>query len=355
MKNLQKRSVVVENGHPKLPTSSQIEYGEIAVNYAAGYETLSIRNTEDGIATFSSDSLIDSKIESRISGITMNGTALTVSGGVVDLGVVLTEEEELVISAALNDLNDRVAELSADTLNKQDTLISGTNIKTINGQSLLGSGDMVISASSESSGITSITINGNVFTGDSVNLGDYITQEKEYVISSALNNLNSRVIDLNASVTGKQDTLISGTNIKTINNQSILGNGNITIEGGGATYTAGTGINIANNIISVTGKQDTLISGTNIKTINNQSILGSGNITIEGGGGGTEYSAGTNIDITNHVISVTGLSSYELTSNKATTITSASTHTEYASAKAVYDIVGDIDVALNAILTGTTS
>lgn len=32
-------------------------------------------------------------------------------------------------------------------------------------------------------------------------------------------------------------------------------------------------------------KQDTLISGTNIKTINHQSLLGSGNITIEGGGG----------------------------------------------------------------------
>lgn len=33
-------------------------------------------------------------------------------------------------------------------------------------------------------------------------------------------------------------------------------------------------------------KQDTLISGTNIKTINHQSLLGSGNINIEGGGGG---------------------------------------------------------------------
>ena len=33
-------------------------------------------------------------------------------------------------------------------------------------------------------------------------------------------------------------------------------------------------------------KQDTLKSGENIKTINNQSILGSGNITISGGGGG---------------------------------------------------------------------
>lgn len=32
-------------------------------------------------------------------------------------------------------------------------------------------------------------------------------------------------------------------------------------------------------------KQDLLVSGTNIKTINNQSLLGSGNINIQGGGG----------------------------------------------------------------------
>lgn len=40
-------------------------------------------------------------------------------------------------------------------------------------------------------------------------------------------------------------------------------------------------------------KQDTLVSGTNIKTINNTSLLGSGNITIEGGsGGGSLYVRG---------------------------------------------------------------
>jgi len=53
-------------------------------------------------------------------------------------------------------------------------------------------------------------------------------------------------------------------------------------------------------------KQDILVSGTNIKTINNQSLLGSGNIEIQGGSG-SDYSAGANIDITNNVISVTGI------------------------------------------------
>lgn len=37
------------------------------------------------------------------------------------------------------------------------------------------------------------------------------------------------------------------------------------------------------------GKQDALVSGTNIKTINNTSILGSGNINISGGSGSVDY------------------------------------------------------------------
>lgn len=37
---------------------------------------------------------------------------------------------------------------------------------------------------------------------------------------------------------------------------------------------------------ALAGKQDTLVSGTNIKTINGQSILGEGNIEIQGGGTG---------------------------------------------------------------------
>ena len=38
--------------------------------------------------------------------------------------------------------------------------------------------------------------------------------------------------------------------------------------------------------VAIKGKQDNLVSGTNIKTINSQSLLGSGNIVISGGGGG---------------------------------------------------------------------
>lgn len=57
--------------------------------------------------------------------------------------------------------------------NKQDTLVSGTNIKTINGQSLLGSGDITIqgtgfeSVSSNQDGTLLITLtNGDTITVD---------------------------------------------------------------------------------------------------------------------------------------------------------------------------------------------
>ena len=50
----------------------------------------------------------------------------------------------------------------------------------------------------------------------------------------------------------------------------------------------------------LSNKQDTLVSGTNIKTINNQSILGEGNLTIEGGNSDIEI-----IEIQNHSGNIT--------------------------------------------------
>lgn len=75
-------------------------------------------------------------------------------------------------------------------------------------------------------------------------------------ISGQISTLSGKYTNL---YTNKQDKLVSGTNIKTVNGTSLLGSGNVTV-------------------------QETLVSGTNIKTINNQSILGSGNITISAGG-----------------------------------------------------------------------
>ena len=49
---LNKRSNAVNvDGTPKIPSSEQLQYGEIAINYADGIETLSIKNSNNNIVT----------------------------------------------------------------------------------------------------------------------------------------------------------------------------------------------------------------------------------------------------------------------------------------------------------------
>ena len=105
----------------------------------------------------------------------------------------------------------------------------------------------------------------------------------------------------------KQDSLISGHNIKTINGQDVLGQGDIEISGGGTVDSelSETSENpVQNKVITaaLNGKQDSLVSGTTIKTINGNSILGEGNIEITGGTVDTTMSDTSENAVQNKVI-----------------------------------------------------
>lgn len=94
------------------------------------------------------------------------------------------------------------------------------------------------------------------------------------------------------SDTSKQDTLVSGTNIKTINGVSVLGNGDIATPNTmrdpatqnplmDGTAAVGASMKYAREDHvhpTDTSRQEALVSGVNIKTINGIPVLGSGNI-----------------------------------------------------------------------------
>lgn len=276
-------------------------------------------------------------------------------------------DNEQITAAALTDLDSRINTLhlpqSLDDIpdgstrklsnyatttqlaTKQDTLISGTNIKTINNQSLLGTGNINVSnieiievnaniradvtkdgtitvddTTEITRNITSSTNNlqydvnndGNVTIAD-VSLSSNIALNKPHnlyidietnpysLITTSFN--NSKIPILRLVFPGNQikDILIQKTN----NTPVYYGEDIYAIQ----IPSSGNGINLsetiqkifvqiseteANGIIGhivtkegLATKQDALVSGTNIKTINNQSILGSGNITISGGSGDT--------------------------------------------------------------------
>ena len=195
-----KNSSALVDNNPKLPTSGQLEYGEIAINYAKDKETISLKNSNNEIVTFTSDK----KLDNYVTVSDFDDDSLVVASALNDLeekkadkddltnliNNVYTKEEidnnHLVISSSLNDLNTRLN-------TKQDTLVSGINIKTINNQSILGSGNITLEGGSGSGGggdinvIESVKVNGSALTPDAnkaVNItavpASIVTQDTTY-------------------------------------------------------------------------------------------------------------------------------------------------------------------------------
>lgn len=103
----------------------------------------------------------------------------------------------------------------------------------------------------------------------------------------------------------------------------------------------------------LSNKQDTLVSGTNIKTINNTSILGSGNIALP-----TVNNATLTIQKNgSNVATFTANASSNVTANisvpnTVSSVSSSSTNADAVGAKLFYDTVGDIETALHTINSG---
>ena len=162
---------------------------------------------------------------------------------------------------------------------KQDTLVSGTNIKTVNGTSLLGSGNIVIEASAENVPTLQTTPKGT--TNNYIySSGIYINDN--YGVISNISNSITYSTDKASIATWKRYWGEESSNV----HQSWSIKGATTSEAGLMTASDKTKL----DGIDLSTKQDKLVSGTNIKTINGTSLLGSGDITIEGGSGNVDLS-----------------------------------------------------------------
>jgi len=157
-----------------------------------------------------------------------------------------------------SDANKPVSIAQQDALNAKVTanaaITAGTAPKvTFDAKGLVTSGDSL----DETDLPTGINAN-------KIGTGVVSTTEFEY--------LNGVTSAIQTQIDSKQATLVSGTNIKTINSTSLVGSGDVAV-------------------------QPTLVSGTNIKTINSSSLLGSGDITISanpsGVSGAIQFSNGS--------------------------------------------------------------
>ena len=138
--------------------------------------------------------------------------------------------------------NSEIKKVNDNLDKKQDYLVSSKNIKTINGTSILGQGDVKISSDSldlseygkisyinaEDNKIKqSLDLKVNKEDGKALSSNDYTDDDKTKL--SNLNNYDDE--ELRNLIKLKQDLLVSGSNVKTINGSSILGTGNILVSG----------------------------------------------------------------------------------------------------------------------------
>ena len=310
----------------------------------------------------------------------INGASILGSG---DLTVTSSGTTWGNITGTLSAQTDLNSVLSG----KQATLISGTNIRTVNGNTLLGSTDITVQAQLNGTGFvkasgtsisydsstyltsltgavltdqttpqtigltgsrlaklwaTDITVTNSIagsvtgsaasFTGSLT--GDVTGTQGATAISAATvtgklitgfvsgagtvaatDTILQAINKLDGNVGGKQTTLISGSNLRTVNGNTLLGSTDITVQ---ATLVSGSNLRTVNGN-TLLGSTDitvqaTLISGTNIKTINGSTILGSGDLTVTA----TFRTCGTAAAFSSSVINVDSYDGFDFTAQNAT-------------------------------------
>ena len=120
---------------------------------------------------------------------------------------------------------------------------------------------------------TAARVLATALSGLSLATGGAITSADTVLV--AFGKLQKQINDLIARVSGKQDALVSGTSIKTINGESVLGSGNIAISGGGSENWGDIGGTLADQ----TDLQAALDAKAMVAGLPSRTITASGSVT----------------------------------------------------------------------------
>lgn len=237
-----------------------------------------------------------------ITGVTMNGVSKGTSG-VVNLGTVLTEHQDISGKANTSDIKDATLTLRANN----------TNYAT--------------------------TFSANAATDTTIDLG--------YMVHTV----------------GTGSDIQSGNiKLKTINNNSILGEGNVDtseivyVEYDTTPYAdVAAAVNAGKQVICLMeGVALQLVGYSDNKYFFSTPAIRKMPDTELEAGRTIGWVIGVSIDSTNgwsesYRIDLPDLTNVESTTNKVTSLSESSTDTQYPSAKCVYDLIGDIESVLNAL------
>jgi len=219
------------------------------------------------------------------------------------------------------------------------TLTAGTGVTITN-----ASGSITINATGSGGTVTSVTGTAPVVssggTTPAISMAAATTSVNGYLTSTDWNTFN-----------GKQAALVSGTNIKTVNSTSLLGSGDVSV---GVTSVTGTApvvssggatpaISMAAASTSVSG----YLTSTDWNTFNGKQAAGS-YVTVGGALGTPSSGVATNLTGTAAGLSIGGNAATATTATSATSATSATNSTNVA-------ITNDASTATSQYVTFTSA
>ena len=230
------------------------------------------------------------------------------------------------------------------SLNKADTALQSyteqykgtvTSVRVSGANGLTGSGTVTSSGTITISGVTATsgaTGVSKLVTGDLKNK-TYNNGEAAAAAHTHSQYLTGYTEQYKGTITGVS---VNGSSVSTSGlanipsaSTSVYGVTKLTTSTSSTSTTlAATASAVKSAYDLANGKQDKLTSGTNIKTVNGQSLLGSGNITIEGGNSDANIQAVDTGDVLDDV------------------------NIEYCTKSYIDGLVGDINSVLESIING---
>ena len=234
------KSSQLNEGKPKLPTPDVLSYGELAINYAANNETISLKNSNNEVVTFSSDSQQDGKYMAKghtvnakeiESNPVLNGADIRIDGYTVDTGL----NEQLVI-VETDTVNQALGKLEKHVNDNEEVTSKAMNVLNnscgFNENGIYEPSHEIIAQTSNVSEALEalakkITDVESGSTGTSIN----VVQEKGQSTSDVMSQ---------KAVTDALTTIDAYTvNAKAINTNPVLNGADIKLDG----YTIDTGTN----------------------------------------------------------------------------------------------------------------
>lgn len=225
VKNIRSNSVGT-NGKPKLPTPSQLDYGEIAVNYKEGYETLSLKNDGNKIVSLSVNSVEDVKVNetsvvaNKTANITMKGNTIPVSGEQYSLmiypkpfdGKAQQIHADKKLSEALKILETNISALVTEVLDNEETSAAAIRKLAESAGTVDGSGNI---GYQQAAGTHYISNAGSVHNATVILDSEFNTLRNDAnTMHSSISSLQSTISDLETTISDLQGSIGQSSGIE---------------------------------------------------------------------------------------------------------------------------------------------